>query len=274
MKKQIFRLILCACFMLAAVSAAEDAEAITNGNFENGITGWDDPPPHMTCPNTSPPGVSIQNNNATFPALKIPGEPDSTKVAVYYGKVTTINPCKETDAYMKQTVAIPDDATALKFYYKIKKPTFASGLAVSTFNVKLRKTGTTEDLFTIFTIPNTSEVDWKQPDQEISLKDYAGQSYDFYFQFGIIATETRNNYEVYFMLDNISFQTGPSDPVPGDIYNNDGVNLTDAIIALQITAGINPSGAINLNNDVDANSVIGLENPIYILQDVAGLHLE
>jgi len=68
--------------------------------------------------------------------------------------------------------------------------------------------------------------------------------------------------------ENRSFMT----ILPGDIYNNDGVNLTDAIISLQINAGIDPTGAINLNNDVDANNVIGLENPIYILQDVAGLH--
>lgn len=68
----------------------------------------------------------------------------------------------------------------------------------------------------------------------------------------------------------VNFKTKiPSDP--GNINNTDGVTLSDAIISLQIAAGITPTGEININNDVNADGIIGLENPIYILQDVAGL---
>ena len=264
MKKQVFCLILCVCFMLAAIPSVW---AIENGDFETGETGWT---PYRTCPNTSPPGVSIQNNSAVFPALG-----DSTKVAVYYGIVGS---CKETNAHLKKTITIPSDATALTFYYKIAQPFGTLGLAEATFRVKLMEQGTTnlvEELVPIYqqSLPNNDiepiVYEWKQPDQEISVSAYAGQTYDFYFQFS--TTDAKSSYAIYFMLDNISFVTGAPDPVPGDIYNEDGVNLTDAIISLQITAGINPANPINMANDVDANNVIGLENPIYILQDVAGL---
>ncbi len=270
MKKQVFFLILCACFMLTAVYPAGAADVITNGNFEAdpGITGWT---PHRTCPNTSPPGVSIQlnNTNGLFPPVDDDG---GEKLAVYFAQVG--GSCKEIDAYLLQRITVPDNAT-LKFWYNIEQPADTMGVAKATFRVKLKNLDGSWENEELDIIPHDSEYNpywndriikgWKE--RQLDMSAYAGNTYDILFQFG--STEQTNNYAIYFLLDNISLQPGSS--ALGDIYNNDGVNLTDAIISLQITAGINPSGAINLNNDVDGNGTIGLENPIYILQDVAGL---
>ncbi|MGE0086141.1 MAG: hypothetical protein AB7S75_17175 [Desulfococcaceae bacterium] len=269
MKKQIFRFILCACFILAVVPSV--VWAIENGNFEAGETGWTK---YMNCPSTSPPGVSIQlnNTNGLFPPLG-----DSEKLAVYFVQVG--GSCKEMDAYLLQRITVPNNAT-LKFWYRIEQPIDTQGLATATFRVKLKDLNGAwvDEKFVEIFQESVSNPCYELEDriikewtmiEKILPSSYAGNTYDILFQFG--TTEQNNNYQIFFMLDNISFQTGPSDPVPGDIYNNDGVNLTDAIISLQITAGIAPSGAINLNNDVDGNGTIGLENPIYILQDVADL---
>jgi|GEM_PF-5528932 len=60
------------------------------------------------------------------------------------------------------------------------------------------------------------------------------------------------------------------DGVIGDIDNKGSVDLIDAIIALQVLAGLNPSG-VNVGADVNGDQKIGLPEVIYILQKVAGL---
>jgi len=57
--------------------------------------------------------------------------------------------------------------------------------------------------------------------------------------------------------------------VKGDI-NGDGVDLSDAILALQVLAGLNPDG-IHLSGDVNGDDNIGLADAIYILQKVSGM---
>jgi len=47
--------------------------------------------------------------------------------------------------------------------------------------------------------------------------------------------------------------------------------LTDAIMAVQVMAGITPSQNINKNTDVNGDGKIGLAEAIYILQKVAGM---
>ena len=54
----------------------------------------------------------------------------------------------------------------------------------------------------------------------------------------------------------------------GDINDDVSVDLTDAILALQIVAGLNPDGA-HLNADVNGDGKIGIEEVVYILQHVA-----
>jgi len=46
--------------------------------------------------------------------------------------------------------------------------------------------------------------------------------------------------------------------------------LADAILALQVVAGLNPAD-VNIGADVNNDEKIGLEEVIYILQKVAGL---
>jgi hypothetical protein len=53
--------------------------------------------------------------------------------------------------------------------------------------------------------------------------------------------------------------------------NGDNVlDLADAIISLQIVAGINPGQSIYKSADVNGDEAIGLEEVIYILEEVVG----
>lgn len=66
-----------------------------------------------------------------------------------------------------------------------------------------------------------------------------------------------------------------SDPVriglkKGDVNGDDNVDLADAVLSLQVLAGLDPDG-VELGADVDADGKIGLGEVIYILQKVAGL---
>ena len=56
----------------------------------------------------------------------------------------------------------------------------------------------------------------------------------------------------------------------GDIDGDLDVDLADAILALQIMAGIQPSTTIHTEADVNNDGKIGLEEVLYILQHVAG----
>jgi hypothetical protein len=56
----------------------------------------------------------------------------------------------------------------------------------------------------------------------------------------------------------------------GDIDGDGNVNLTDAILALQVMAGRQPA-SLNLAADVNSDGRIGMADVIYILQKVAGM---
>ena len=64
------------------------------------------------------------------------------------------------------------------------------------------------------------------------------------------------------------FTTLPT--LKGDLNGDGDVDLTDAILALQVLAGLNPDG-IHLSADVDGDGRIGLAEIIYILQNIAEL---
>lgn len=59
-----------------------------------------------------------------------------------------------------------------------------------------------------------------------------------------------------------------NDIASGDIDGNGHMDLTDAIISLQFITG---SSAINLNMQADVNqdNIIGIEETIYILQEIS-----
>ena len=56
----------------------------------------------------------------------------------------------------------------------------------------------------------------------------------------------------------------------GDINGDDNVDLTDAILALQVVASMGPAPVYS-SADVNADGKIGTEEVIYILQKVSGL---
>ncbi len=61
------------------------------------------------------------------------------------------------------------------------------------------------------------------------------------------------------------------DCTPGDINNDDTVDLKDAILALKIVTGYNPSEFEYGNTDVDINGDdrVGMDELLYILEVVA-----
>ena len=55
----------------------------------------------------------------------------------------------------------------------------------------------------------------------------------------------------------------------GDINDDKQVDLTDAVLALQVIIGILPQQTVYIKADVNGDAKIGLEEAIYILQTVA-----
>jgi len=59
-------------------------------------------------------------------------------------------------------------------------------------------------------------------------------------------------------------------PIPGDINHDGKVDLSDAVLVLQILAGIPFSQPVFLDPDVNQDSRIGIEELTYILGKVTG----
>lgn len=57
----------------------------------------------------------------------------------------------------------------------------------------------------------------------------------------------------------------------GDINKDGQIDLTDAILVLQVLAGLEPALPVYKQADVNEDGKIGLEEVIYILQKVSGL---
>ena len=81
--------------------------------------------------------------------------------------------------------------------------------------------------------------------------------------------------------ENIGWVSFLSDPAPkkvvtswkkdGDINGNGALDLTDAIISLQVSANINPTENVYTAADVNGNEKIGIEETVYILEKMVGL---
>lgn len=61
--------------------------------------------------------------------------------------------------------------------------------------------------------------------------------------------------------------------LPGDVNDHAGLEITDAIMGLQICAGIDPSAVVHLLADINDDNQIGLDEVIFVLQVVAGLRI-
>ena len=57
----------------------------------------------------------------------------------------------------------------------------------------------------------------------------------------------------------------------GDLNDDSSVDLADAILALQVMAGIEPSTTVHKEADVNGDEKIGLAEVIYVFQLVSGL---
>ena len=57
----------------------------------------------------------------------------------------------------------------------------------------------------------------------------------------------------------------------GDLNFDKQVSLSDAILALQLTAALVPPQPVYKEADIRGDSKIGLEEAIFVLQDLSGL---
>jgi len=260
--KKVFSLIkMFVCIIIVTgLSGTSVFAEIINPGFELGqTTGW---------PENDSSGCAaavIQNSTGkNFDAHS------GVWVARFYGIAEAGSDCRE-QVSLSQSITIPVGTQTLNFWLKIGTQD-GLDLAYGALEIKIDNQSFDPKIFYSQEHVETY-ADWEKV--FVNISSYAdGNEHLMTFDFVMdIAQDPEGGTDLSIRVDDISL-SGEEVLVPGDIYNNDGVNLTDAIISLQITAGINPAGAINLNNDVDANSVIGLENPIYILQKVAGLRPE
>jgi hypothetical protein len=90
--------------------------------------------------------------------------------------------------------------------------------------------------------------------------------------------DTANSYPLYLTTGNVDEISIPGTMalvgkqiIAGDVNQDGLVNLSDAIIGLQIVAGMAPSGTINIGADVNADGKIGIKEVIYVLRKGAEL---
>ncbi|MCP4395566.1 MAG: hypothetical protein GY804_15060, partial [Alphaproteobacteria bacterium] len=55
-------------------------------------------------------------------------------------------------------------------------------------------------------------------------------------------------------------------PIAGDINQDRQIDLTDAILAIKIVAGIEPDTVINRTADINGDGKTGLEEAFYVLR--------
>jgi PKD repeat protein len=65
--------------------------------------------------------------------------------------------------------------------------------------------------------------------------------------------------------------TGESSPSSGDVNGDTHVEIADAVLALQIDAGLTIADAVNLSADVNGDGRIGLAEALYVFRVSAGL---
>ena len=84
---------------------------------------------------------------------------------------------------------------------------------------------------------------------------------------GIADTDTGEDFAVARYFAKLEINT----VAPGDINDDDSVDLGDAILSNQILCGITPAGSVHKGADVSGDGKIGTEEAIYVLQVVSGL---
>lgn len=100
--------------------------------------------------------------------------------------------------------------------------------------------------------------------QEVTLRQTSTTDYNCttYITLNIGGSETRAAYGTSWRVATIPY-------VMCDINEDGLINLSDAIVVLQIVAGITPSQLVNKDARISIGDGIGLDEAIYILQKVA-----
>jgi hypothetical protein len=62
--------------------------------------------------------------------------------------------------------------------------------------------------------------------------------------------------------------------MPGDVNDDEVIDLVDAILALQVLSGMTPQGYVFSEADINEDERIGLEEVIYALQRTAGIRMQ
>ena len=81
---------------------------------------------------------------------------------------------------------------------------------------------------------------------------------------------TINTYTYDAAGNRLSLEITKSDSA-GDINEDGQIDLTDAILVLQVTGGLEPASTVYKQADVNGDGRIAMEEVIYILQNVSGL---
>jgi len=59
--------------------------------------------------------------------------------------------------------------------------------------------------------------------------------------------------------------------IPGDINNDRKINLADAVLVLQVSAGMVPFSTVYKEADVNGDGKIGVEEAIYLMQKTSNI---
>ena len=128
----------------------------------------------------------------------------------------------------------------------------------------------------VYTTPGSQILQFPKVDLTDSDRDgkytgsYSAFTYNGEYRTTFYAETTNGN--IIVSAPAVFTVTGGQNPgTPGDINDDTQVTLADAILALQITAGITPDATISAFADVNRDGKIGLVEAIYILQKVAGM---
>lgn len=76
---------------------------------------------------------------------------------------------------------------------------------------------------------------------------------------------------IYLSMMMFPFSASGTPPLKGDVDNSGNITLQDAIMAIQITAGMNTGAPVYTSAEVSGDNKIGIAEAIYILQCISGL---
>lgn len=123
-------------------------------------------------------------------------------------------------------------------------------------------------------IPEVITIPAGETDVKIPVKAYADQTVEpvEYIQVFIIPGSGYVPADPDEVTLSILDPGGPDEPpVTGNLNDDGAADLKDAILALQISAGITPSVRIYTEADVNGDGRLGVEEAVYILQLIAGV---